>query len=308
MEIMLRLSRSGTATVDEYQCIRFSFVRDRYLPYSTLRATMVASRGVYNDPCKVQFYMDGKLMHEGIIEQLDAFVKEGTSYLTVVSKGFSAALMHNQPVPGIYPAATLSSLMTMYHLPYVTYQDDVTESRYMFVKDNTSMWDMLTHYTFKLNGGYPYVTVPNHVCVTPKTNPPEYIVQTAQLIRKGDCTNLTRMLSRVDMADASGEYGVYSLENQEALRCNVVRIKQITLDKQYLSEPELALQYRIQCSMQKLRARYYEYMGYCGEDIGDIVTVIGFTSAYVGRIELSGEGDDLRTLIYCYQDPFCNRS
>lgn len=306
MEIMLRVSRNGTVTAEEHQCVRFSLVRDRYMPYSTLHATIITERGLYYYPCKAEFYMNGVLMHEGIIEQMDSSFEECVPYLRIVSKGFSAALLHNQPVPGIYPSATLDSLMTMYDLPFVTYQEGVDASRYMYVKDNTSMWDMLTHYNFKLNGGYPYVTVPNHICVLPKTNPASFIVQSRQVIRSGEYADLKRIISRVDMADATGEYGKYSLENEEAIDCNVVRVKQITLDKQYLSDPEQALQYRIKCSMQKLRAQYYEYKGYCGEDLCDRVTVIGFGSAQVGRIELRGEGDDLRTLIYCYHDPFCN--
>lgn len=306
MEVMLRVSRIGTATVDVYQCVSFSLVRDRYVPYSTLRAEVIPTVGSYNHPCKAEFFLDGVLLHQGIIEQFESRLDGGQLYMTVVSKGYTAALIHNQPVPGIYPAATLQSLMELYQLPFVTYQDDVLESRYMFVKDNTSMWDMLCHYTFKLNGGLPYITVPNHVCVTPKEDPPQFTILLEQLVRTGDCANLSRMISRVDMADASGEYGVYSMQNEKADSYNVVRVKQITLDKQYLSDPEQALLYRIHCSMQKLRSSYAEYIGYQGEDIGDYVMVQGFTSGYADRIALSGNGKQLRTVVHFYHDPFCN--
>lgn len=307
MEVMLRVSRLGTATVDVYQCVSFSLVRDRYVPYSTLRAVVIPTVGWYNHPCKAQFYLDGVLMHEGIIEQFESKLDGGQVYMTVVSKGYSAALMHNQPVPGIYSAATLQSLMEMYQLPFVTYQDDVVESRYMYVKDNTSMWDMLCHYNFKLNGGLPYITVPNHVCVLPKEAPPQFTVPLAQVVRTGDCANLSKMISRVDMADASGNYGAYSLENESAESYHVMRVKQITLDKQYLSDPEQALLYRIDCSMRKMRSSFAEYVGYCGEDIGDQVTVEGFTSGFASRIEVSGSGKQLRTVVHFYHDPFCNQ-
>ncbi len=304
MDIQLIISRSGTPTVTLTDCISFSLIRDRYLPYSTLRARCIAQRNLYDYPCKAQFYLDGVLLHEGIIEQFTSDLRDSTRFVTIVSKGFSAALMHNQPKPGMYASATLDTLMTMYNLPGVTYEQGVAESRYMFVKDNTSMWEMLRHYTFLLNGGTPYVTVPNHIRVTKKEAPAQFTVPASRVIHKGECTDLSRMISRVDMADASGEYGVYSMTNPEATARQLTRIKQILLDKQYLSDPEKALAFRIRHSMEKMHSEYVEYMGYCGEDIGDIVTATGFAYGEVGRIELYGEKYGLRTVIHYYYDPF----
>ncbi len=304
MNIRLKISRIGTPTVELTDCISFSLVRDRYLPYATLRATMLTSRNECSYPCKAQFYLDGVLLHEGIIEQFRSELRGKMRYVTVVSRSFTAALMHNQPVPGMYPAATLQSLMTMYNLPNVTYESGVTASRYMYVKESTSMWEMLNHYTYLLNGGSPYITVPNHVRVTEKTNPPQYTVPTARLICKGECSDLSRMISRIDMADASGEYGAYTLTNSEAAARQITRVKQITLDKMYLSEPQKALDVRIKRSMQKMHADYVEYIGYCGEDIGDRVTCAGFSGAPAGRIELKGSGEGLRTKVWYYYDPF----
>ncbi len=304
MEIKLVISRAGTTTVELTDCISFTLVRDRYQPFATLRAKMIAVRNLYNYPCRAQFYLDGRLLHEGIIEQFTSELRDGVRFLTVVSKSYTAALLHNQPTPGMYPAATLASLMTMYHLPYVTYESGVTESRYMFVKESASMWEMLNHYTYLLNGGLPYITVPNHVRVTPKAAPAEFTVATNRILCKGEATDLSRIISRIDMADASGEYGVYSMTNTEATDCNITRVKQITLDKTYLSAPDKALDIRIKRSMQKMRGEYVEYIGYCGEDIGDKVMCVGFTYAPVGRIELCGDGNGLRTRIWHYYDPF----
>ncbi len=304
MQIKLIISRAGTPTVELTDCIAFSLVRDRYLPYATLRATMIAQQNLYNYPCKAQFYLDGVLLHEGIIEQFSAELRDRTRFVKVVSRSYTAALMHNQPKPGIYPAATLQSLMTMYDLPCVTYETGVTESRYMFVKESASMWEMLNHYNYLLNGGSPYITVPNHVRVRPKSDPREFTVPTARLICKGECTDLSRIISRIDMADASGEYGAYTRTNTEATNRHITRVKQITLDKTYLSDPQKALEVRIKRSMQKMHAEYIEYLGYCGEDIGDRVTCVGFSGAPAGRIELNGSGEGLRTKVFYYHDPF----
>ncbi|MBE6846836.1 MAG: hypothetical protein E7503_01705 [Ruminococcus sp.] len=304
MDCKLIISRRGTTTVELTQCISFSLIRDRYLPYSILRAKCIAQRNLYNYPCKAQFYLDGVLLHEGIIEQFSSELQDSTRFVTVVSKGYSAALLHNQPKPGIYTSATLDTLMTLYELPHVTYEQGVAESRYMYVKDQTSMWEMLRHYTFLLNGGTPYVTVPNHIRVTKKESPAQFTVPASKVIRKGECADLTRMVSRVDMADASGEYGVYSSTNPDAAACEITRIKQILLDRQYLSDPIKATEFRIRHSMEKMRSEYVEYLGYGGEDLGDIVTATGFAYGEVGRIELYGGQHGLRTVIHYYYDPF----
>lgn len=304
MNIRLTISRDGTSTVNLSDCISFLLVRDRYLPYTTLRATMIATRSLYIYPCRAQFYLDDALLHDGIIEQYSSEIRDNIRFVTLVSRSFTSALMHNQPKPGLYPAATLESLMTMYHLPNVTYETGVTESRYMFVKENASMWEMLNHYTYQLNGSLPYITVPNHVRVTPKVQPPAYTVPAVKVICKGECTDLRRIISRIDMADAAGEYGTYTSTNAEATQRNITRVKQIALDRTYLSNPQQALDIRIKRSMQKMHAEYIEYIGYCGEDIGDALVCAGFTQGAVGRIELSGSGEGLRTKSWYYDDPF----
>lgn len=304
MNIKLTISRAGTTSADLNDCISFSLVRDRYLPYATLRATMVAERTLYCYPSRVQFYLDDILLHDGVIEQYTSEMRNNKRVVTIVARSFTSALMHNQPKPGLYPAATLESLMTMYELPHVTYESGVAAERYMYVKESTSMWEMLNHYNYLLNGGSPYITVPNHVRVTPKTNPPSYVVSAAQVLTKGECTDLSRIISRIDMADASGEYGTFTATNAEATRREITRVKQISLDKTYLSDPQKALDIRIKRSMQKMHGEYLEYMGYCGEDIGDTVVCAGFTNGSVGRIALSGSGEGLRTKIWYYDDPF----
>ncbi len=304
MNIKLTISRSGATGADLNDCISFSLVRDRYLPYATLRATMLAERTLYLYPSRARFYLDDALLHDGVIEQYTSEMRNNKRVVKIVSRSFTSALMHNQPKPGLYPAATLESLMTMYELPHVTYESGVTAERYMYVKESTSMWEMLNHYNYLLNGGLPYITVPNHVRVTPKTDPPSYTVSAAQVITKGECTDLSRVISRIDMADASGEYGTFTATNAEAKQREITRVKQILLDKTYLSDPQKALDIRIKRSMQKIHSEYLEYMGYCGEDIGDMVKCAGFTNGTVGRIELSGSGDGLRTKIWYYDDPF----
>ena len=118
----------------------------------------------------------------------------------------------------------------------------------------------------------------------------------------GDCSE---MISRIDMADAAGAYGKFTRSNPEAISRNIVRIRQILLDKQYVYDPQDALRWRIDLSNRRIRSRTLSYSGYCGEDIEDLVQA-GEFRARVSRIRITGDRNGIRTEDSFYFDPFCN--
>ena len=306
MNAILQLDVIQTYEVIEVQCLRFTLTRDHYLPYAELKAEFISEAFGHGFPRHAKFYLDDMLLFEGLADHVKIVKKNGRKLVAISAKSYSAALLDNQPTPGIYPNATLSSLMSLYHLPYITYQQNVNQSNYVYVKDNTSMWEMLIHYTYKLNGGFPYIEGNNHVRVTRHSQPRLFEIQPEEIISCGTQHDNSRVISRIEMADAAGNYGTFSMNNPYAEERNIVRIKQIALDKQYLSHPEYALTHRIYRSMQKIRTTYAEYLGYKGEDLQDHVCFIGFSGGYADRIEIRGEQGRLSTKVYHYHDPFCN--
>jgi hypothetical protein len=51
------------------ECLRFVLVRDRYQPDSSLDITMPAQEYFDSIPLRVQFTLDGRLLHDGIVRE-----------------------------------------------------------------------------------------------------------------------------------------------------------------------------------------------------------------------------------------------
>ena len=122
---------------------------------------------------------------------------------------------------------------------------------------------------------------------------------------EGSGGDSSEMLSRIDMANAAGEYGSFTMTNPEAESRSIVRVRQIQFDKQYAHAPEDALRWRIALSNRRLRSRMVCYSGYCGEDLEDPVQ-LGTLCAHVSRIRITGDRKGIRTEDTFYFDPFCN--
>lgn len=286
------------------RCLNFTLLRERYQAFSTLYAQFLTD-DFPETPAEAAFSLNGQLLFDGIIEHSDCIHAGGKFILKCSSRSFTAALIRNQLVPGLHYAVTLQSLMETYALPKITYDTSMPEINYIYVRDNAAMWDSIMAYNFKLNGGFPYIRVPNLLCMTPQTGQEPILLPGHALlsdIRSGDCSE---MLSRIDMANAAGEYGSFTRSNPEAASRNIVRVKQILLDKQYVYRPDDALIWRIALSNRRLSSRTVTYSGYCGEDIEDLVQC-GDLSARVSRIRITGSKNGIRTEDSFYFDPFCN--
>lgn len=289
------------------QCVRFSLVRDRYQAFSVLHVTLLTDT-MTAAPIRVQFFLGGRCLHDGVVKKCECSKEAGQFALTVTSHGFSSLLIRNQLVPGLHFNLTLDSLMNTYQLPHITYQGGVQMIRYIYVKDNASMWDSVIAYNYKLNKGFPYVRVPNLLCVLPQTGQEPITVPADSILKAGTGGELSEMLSRVDMANMQGEYGYYSKTNPLAAVYGIVRVKQILLDKQYVYDPDDALSFRIALGNRKLHLRTVTYTGYCGEDVEDLMNCGGLFTERVSRIVVTGDENGITTTDTFYEDDFCNSS
>lgn len=286
------------------RCLRFTLLRERYQAFATLYAQFLTDEPL-EAPCEAVFSLDGLLLHDGCIEHAECVREAGHYVLRISSRSFTAALTRNQLVPGLHFAVTLQSLMETYDLPKITYDTSMPEINYIFVRENAVMWDSIMAYNYKLNGGFPYIRVPNLLCMTPQTGA-EPVLLPADAVRSvSEGGNCSEMLSRIDMADLAGEYGRFTHSNPEAVSRNIVRVRQILFDRQYAYHPDDALVWRIALSNRRLRTRSVTYTGYCGEDIEDLVQ-LGDLTARVSRIRITGDQNGIRTEDTFYFDPFCN--
>ncbi|MBR6106935.1 MAG: hypothetical protein IKQ39_02910 [Oscillospiraceae bacterium] len=287
------------------ECIRFTLVRDRYQPFAVLHVQMHTDSHA-DVPVRVQFSLGGRLLHDGVVVKCDCALEQGQHILRLTARSYTSLLVQNQLVPGIHTDVTLASLLETYALPHITYQPDVEMIRYIYVKDNASMWDTVTAYNFKLNSGFPYIRVPNLLCVLPQTGTVPAAIPEQSILKLSDGGELSGMLSRIDMANMVGEYGTYTRSNPLAPLYGIVRVKQILLDRQYVYEPDDALRFRIALGNRRLRSKTVSYAGYCGEDAEDLVSVGSRFTARVSRIVLTGDQGGLTTSDTFYFDDFCN--
>ena len=303
---MTVLCRCFTAAgyFDLTDCLRFRLIRDRYAPDASLDITMRAP-SAHTEPLRVQFSLNGTLLHDGFVRTSQYVQENGLCVLRLRTRAYSSVLTGNQLVPGLYFDVTLASLMTAYQLPQITYQQGGSSVRYLCVKENAGMWDTLTAFSYKLCGGYPYVRVPNLLCVSPQTGGSAIVLPADALLMRGEGTSSDGMISRIDMADLDGTYGAYTASNPAAVQRGITRVRQILMDRQFLYDPDDALRFRIACSNRRMRSVTLRYAGYCGEDCEDLCAC-GDLTARVSRITLTCADGVLTTEDVFYFDDFCN--
>lgn len=291
-------------TVTLTKCLHFSLLRDRYQAFAALSAEFALDDPV-GMPDSVLFRLGGQLLHDGIVQKSECIRQKNRLTIRFSSRSYTSALTRNQLVPGLLFQVTLRSLMETYQLPKIEYDDRMDPVRYVYVKENAVMWDTIIAYNFKLCGGFPYVRVPNLLCMLPQTGTDVTALPADRLLSVRSGGACSEIISRIDMANAVGEYGTYSMTNPEAVRRGIVRIRQIALDKQYLYDPDDALRFHIALGNRRLGSRTFRYAGYCGEDLEDRVSV-GELSARVSRILVTGSEAGIITEDTFYFDSFCN--
>ena len=306
MTASLKIYHPDGTLLSESVCIRFSLLRERYLPHSVLSADFFCEHSDYSLLCRVQFFLDGVLLHDGILRSYTAKTEKNRRILHITSHSFAEALLHNQLTPGLHLHVTLSGLMTTYELPHMTYEENIPETTYIYVRDGTAMWDSIAGYNYKLNIGYPYVTLTNHLRMTPKSDDDPITIPANDILSTQVGGDLSNLISRIDMADIDGTYGTFSMSNPEATGRGITRVKQILMDRMFLYDPYQALYYRLAVSNRRLKQKIVTYFGYCGEDIEDLMKCEGFLQDRVSRILIIGDNGSVRTTDTFYYDSFCN--
>ncbi len=303
MQILLECCYADGSSVTLNDCLQFLLVRDRYQPCASLNVRILTDTPL-TPPVRVRFSLGGRLLHEGCVRKCACTLEQKQFVMQIQSESYTAALTQNQLVPGLYTQVTLQQLMETYGLPHITYQD-VPSVRYVYVKENANMWDTIVAYNYKLCHGYPYIRVPNLLCMLPQTGTEAVVLPENRLLRVASGGEDSGIISRVDMANAVGEYGAFTMDNPEAAARGIVRVRQILFDRQYAYDPNDALRFRIAVSNRRLRSRRIRYAGYCGEDVEDLAVCGDFTGR-VGKVAVSGNSSGIETEDTFYFDPFCN--
>lgn len=296
---------SGSTSCEEEHILSFSFRKDAYTPYTSLTVRLCAQTDSFPDHAEVKFFVMGHLVHHGIIDSSASELSGGKRILTLTSRGFTSLLCQNQIEPGLVSGVSINSLMDSYYtLPYVTHEDNSDQSSYIYVKNNSSMWDGIVNLSYKHYGTYPYIRGTNCVRITPFEAPTSFVLDNDELISVGKAFSSKRLISHLHMADMGGNFGQYELESPEAAELGIVRHIFFELDKQFLNDPDDALVYRDKFASRAFRQRFCVYKGYNGEDLSDVVSFSDVVSERIAAVEISGNHGMITTRLSVYYDKF----
>lgn len=301
----LRFRNTDASVFTEASLLSFAFRKDAYSAYTSLTARAVTAEDIFPDAAEVELYVGNILVHHGLIDQLTAETSGGSTVTTVVSRGFTSLLCQNQIEPGMKLNVSVNSLMDGYYtLPYVTHENNSDTSNYIFVKNNSTMWDGVVNLSYKLFGTYPYIRGTNCVRVTPVSQPQEFNYSGSELLSTGSAISGRRLTSHFHMSDINGDFGNFDLTDNDVLAQKIVRHRFFELDRQFLMNPQDALVFRDKYCTRAWKRRFCTYSGYNGEDLCDLATFGGVSGRRITSITITGSSSGIITEIGTYRDKF----
>ena len=301
----LTIHRTADA-VDAGKCLSLVLEREIYTPYDTVSGVFLADAETdYSDAVYVELSWLGESIFIGLADRVEKYQRGGGWFLQVQSRTFTSLLTQNELEPGLHANQTLHSLIhDFYTLPFVTAEEHPATG-YIFVREKTSLWDSVATFVFRNTGRYPYVQN-NFVRFTLEEEPDTYAPPKSRVVQAGDLVDTTRLISHYHMEDIEGNPNAYEQENPAAQHALIVRHKQIPFDRQFLSNPMLALSYRNRFSCRGTRAQYVTYAGFANEQLGDRVQYGEAMRGRICRVRMTFSGQGYRTTLWKYEDGFFN--
>ncbi len=312
MSVKLTLTTpSQTITMTERSLAAFVLEKEMYTPYSTLSGTAYGTFSLQqlSDTDRIGLTVEDTVLHLGTVEQLRLEQTEGVTRIQFQSKGLTAMLLHNQLTPGLHPGMSLDGILTEYFSfpEEITWESSTDTSNYLYVKENTSLWDGITNLTYKLTQRYPFIAGHNEVRMTLPTTYRQFYGKESLLLAAGMQTNQSRIYSDYYMADVDGNYAAFHETEPEATARGIVRTKELALDRQYLYDPQEALRFRRKFADRGLVSYYTDWNGAQAVSLGDRLsydTVL--EEAVITYIRMTGNAKGIRTRMGCYFDAFYN--
>lgn len=305
---LILTTTSSTVTVSDYLAA-FVLEKEMYTPYSQLTATVFGgfSMTLLQTACRVQLLLGDTELHYGTVEQLRLVRQNGTAYCQLTSRGLTAMLLQNQIEPGLHSGMSLDRLMTEFRTfpAEITWEKNTDASNYLYVKENTSMWDGVANLTYKLCQRYPFIYHANEVRMHLPESHRTFYPRDESLLAAGMVTDQSRIYSDFYMADADGTYGKFHETDTEAAARGIVRTRQLALDRQYLYDPQQALIFRRKFAGRGLLSYYFDFTGALEADLGDRLSYSNLLDAApITHIRITGDRRGIRTRLEVYQDAF----
>ena len=304
MLIYIYLKNRNGSEKNTSNIINIRFYKEAYTPYTKLTAEFFNKNSFPDDTYEVRLVVDGRVMHQGIIDTYKRIKCQTGERCIVTSRGFTSLLTENQLPPGMYTDISFNKLFDSYFtLPNITHESN-TQSSYIYVKKGTPMWDGAVNLAYKLTGKYPYIRTANKVMMSMPDSPKSLTYTTDKVFEYGTEINTRYMVSHYHMADINGEYGTYDYTSAEAVSRNIIRHRHFELDRRFLNSPELACAFRGALSMRAYKRHYFTFEGYHGEDLNDIVTFDTIQEKRIKALKFTAGQNGVFTEVSVYEDGF----
>jgi len=307
MNIKIKIKKTWGQELEYDRVMTFGFCKDIYLPYTELRAAFQVSDDVKGDWCEISLLIDGKTLHHGLVDTLDCYIMNGERICSLTSKSFTSLLIRNQIELGMYPNVSLNTLMSgFYSIPNVTHENSSDTGNYIYIRKNATMWDGIVNLAYKLKGTHPYIRGTNEVRISYVQSPEDFSFSDGEIVRSGVRYDNTRLTSGFHMQNIAGQYGDFDLTDYEVIGNKIVRNKYFDLDRQFLYNPQEALQFRQKFDRRGWRQQYCRYSGYRGEDLTDMFSFTGFNGRRITYVSVTGNQNGIFTELAGYEDGFIN--
>lgn len=291
--------------------ISMTYDKEWYTPYSSLNITFL-SETVLTDPNEVTVTIESKIIHNGPIYTIESQRCSDQKFLiTLYSRGYTAALGVNQPIPRINSNVDLSGVLTSnITLPKISCEANTKKVNYIYILDKDTLWDAIVTYTTKAYGSYPYIRNANTVMATPPEAGYYKYTYTDEIINSSYGSNLSNLISQINMKDYDDSYETYELTNTYAIDRSIIRESKINYDRQWTADPDIALKKRICYSNRAAKYRAVKVLNYHGEDLFDKFTVrysnggLFVSERRIHRINITANKNGVFTKLYTYYDSY----
>lgn len=305
MKTRIILNSASQTLANVTSLVSFTFRKEAYSPYTSLSASFFCDAQDLSAVSEVKLYIDEKLVHHGMADNITHSISNGKLCVSVSSRGFTSQLIQNQTEPGLRSDISINDILDgSYAFPHVTHEDNSDTSSYIFVKNHSTVWDGIVNLAYKLEDSYPFIAGTNHVRITPFSSPKHFSYPDSKLIERGERLATKRLISNFHMSDLDGSYGEFEYADPYAISKGIVRHCFFEFDKQFLYSPEDALVYRARFARRGTYCRFCVYPGYNGEDLTDLVTFAGASEKRICSIRITGEHGRISTELGVYTDGF----
>lgn len=302
ISVILKSTDGSEMTFDKI--LSFAFRKDYYQSYTSFGAKFYGDISAPENVSEVLLIIDDKTVHHGLADNISVTVSVNGSIVSVSSRSFTSLLIQNQIETGLKTGISINDLMSsFYTLPYVTHEDSSVKS-YIYVKSNSNMWDGIVNLTYKIHGTYPYIRGTNQIRMTPVENPSVFEYSDNQIISRGISTAERKLMSHFHMSNLNGDFGEFELADNDVISHNTVRHRFFELDRQFLYQPQQALEYRSKYASRGRKKIFCTYSGYNGEDLSDLATFGTVQNKRIGALTITGSSSGIITEIGVYKDKF----